>query len=118
MSDRGRPLESYSSRVLAEWVRVRGWSYFPEELEAIEKRVEMQEQPVSPTNPDCSEGGSRKSGERTSACRYCGCTPSNPCRSADGAGRCFRFSPRYDFCSACIEVAGGKITVPDEVNQP
>ncbi len=34
-----RPLESYSPRVLAEWVRKRGISYFPEEIEAIERQL-------------------------------------------------------------------------------
>ena len=34
-----RPLESYSSAVLAEWARLRGFSYFDEELDAIERRL-------------------------------------------------------------------------------
>lgn len=34
-----RPLESFTPAVLAEWVRVRGFSYFPEELQGIEDRM-------------------------------------------------------------------------------
>lgn len=33
-----RPLETYCARVLARWVRARGFSYFDAELDAIERQ--------------------------------------------------------------------------------
>jgi hypothetical protein len=34
-----RPLEQYSAPVLAEWIRRRGISYFPEELDHVEAEL-------------------------------------------------------------------------------
>lgn len=36
-----RPLEAYSSEVLADFIRGRGISYFPEELDFIEQRLSI-----------------------------------------------------------------------------
>jgi hypothetical protein len=55
-----RPLESYSVEVLAEWIRVRGFSYFPEELEGIEKRMRELNLPVS-MHSDVSVGTIKES---------------------------------------------------------
>ena len=52
-----RPLESYSSAVLAEFIRVKGISYFQEALDAIEARLSVQ-----------SDG-------RCTKCRNHGCLP-------------------------------------------
>jgi hypothetical protein len=38
-SERRRPLESFSKEVLIAWITVRGFSYFDEEIEGIEKRL-------------------------------------------------------------------------------
>ena len=38
-----RPLETYSSKVLARWIQARRLSYFDAELQAIERLIQTQD---------------------------------------------------------------------------
>lgn len=70
-----RPLDQYSPAVLAEWIHRRGFSFFPEELDFVERELAGQAEP-SGRCPACKFG-------RLPNGDYCACSTGRDLRRAE-----------------------------------
>jgi hypothetical protein len=59
-----RPLESYSSQVLAAFIRARQISYFPEELDVLEQKLESSMESVASITRRIQRQTARTTAER------------------------------------------------------